>query len=100
MNNDKLLIIVLVLTLYLTCFRRSEGQETEMVCQYNPGQLDDIIDAKLDGLGVGNFADWVTKINNHGHNVSEVRDVGRSAEHKSHSHGITHSHGVTVTGMT
>ena len=44
MNNDKLLIIVLVLTLYLTCFRRSEGQETgEYICKYNEGDLDSVI---------------------------------------------------------
>jgi len=72
MNNDKLLIVVTILVLYLLCFRRSEGQETEgdYICKLPTNFNDTIdgrIDAKLNGLVDGTFADWVNQINNHQH---------------------------------
>ena len=59
MNNDKLLIIVVVLTIYLLCFRRSEGQETEMICKYTEGQLDDIVNRLIDTRVAGMFGSSV-----------------------------------------
>ena len=109
MNNDKLLIIVLVLTLYLLCLRRSEGQDTEgdYVCTYFgdkfESNVNDLIDTKLNGLVDGNFADWVKKINNHGHNVSQSQGPDHSGKHDGtvhHQHSMGHSHDVTVTGIT
>ena len=47
MNNDKLLIIVVVLTIYLLCFKKSEGQE---ICQYQQGDLDSAIDTRIKTL--------------------------------------------------
>ena len=51
MNNDKLLILVLVLTIYLTCFRRSEGQELQK-CEFDTAQLDQYMSKLFGGPGV------------------------------------------------
>lgn len=67
MNNDKLLIVVIVLVIYLMCFRRSEGQE---ICQYNQGDLDSAIETKLNSFlddGV-KFSDWVKKHQHYSYN--------------------------------
>jgi len=54
MNNDKLLIIVVVLTLYLLCFRRSEGQETgdDYVCEFDKTKIQETVAEMLGSDGI------------------------------------------------